>query len=84
MGRSPFEQLAASARADQPAPLDVRGGVLAALARRRAAPRDRTLALCAVASLAAAAAVTLAVLPELSALQDPLAGLFSALDGVPR
>jgi hypothetical protein len=84
MARSPFEQLAASARADHPAPLDVRTGVLAALARRRAAPRDRTLVLCAAASLAAAALVTLAVLPELSALQDPLAGMFSALDGVPR
>lgn len=84
MARTPFEQLTASARAEHPAPLDVRGRVLAALARRRAAPRDRTLVLFAAGSLAAAALVTLAVLPELTALQDPLAGMFSALDGLPR
>ncbi len=84
MDRTPLGKLAARARADRPAPVDVRGPVLAALAQRRAPQRDRTLLLFAAGSLAAAALVALVALPELSALQDPLAGMFSALDGVPR
>lgn len=83
MTRSRLDDLAARARADAPAPVDVRARVLAAVARRRAPAAEPALVWCAVGSLAAAAVVLILALPELQAVQEPLAGMFSALEGLP-
>lgn len=83
MTRKPLEVLAARARADAPERVDVRARVLAAVARRPAPAAEPALVWCAVGSLAAAAVVLALALPEVQAVQEPLAGMFSALEGLP-
>ncbi len=77
MDRDELAALARRARDDHPAPMDVRGRVLAALPRRPA-PADRTLLACAAGSLAAAVVMAAFALPAWQSLDEPFAGLFAS------
>ncbi|HEX5011373.1 MAG TPA: hypothetical protein VFY71_13345 [Planctomycetota bacterium] len=80
-----LQRLAQRAREERVEGVDVRGRVLAELARaRRPAPPDRALLAFAAASLAAAAAMAIFALPVFQALEEPLAGLFAGVGIGPR
>jgi len=85
MDERDLQRLGQRAREERVESVDVRGRVLAELARaRRPEPPDRALLAFAAASLAAAAAMTIFALPVFQALEEPLAGLFAGAGIGPR
>ena len=80
-----LDPLFAAARREEPAPVDVTRAVLARIAQAPPAPAvDRTLAWCALGSVAAAGVVAIMASSAVSDLLDPLADLMQSCDVVLR
>lgn len=81
-----LEQLFAAARRESPAPLDVTRAVLGRIAQHSAQPEatDRTLAWCALGSVAAAGIMAITASGAFSDLVDPLNDLMQSCDVVLR